>query len=116
MTEEAFKAYLEQRFENQCAYYDARAALNRSRYHQFQSVTIVCCALAPLVAAFPESAPASPLPKLLMAALATIAGVCTALEKLMKCQENWVNYRSMRELLRRERSLFDAGADAYAPV
>ena len=44
MTEEAFKEYLEHRFEGQCDYYSRHAALNRKRYLTVQTITIVACA------------------------------------------------------------------------
>ncbi|MFO1459324.1 MAG: DUF4231 domain-containing protein [Verrucomicrobiota bacterium] len=122
MTEEAFAEYLKHRFDDQCDYYSRQAAKNRSRYLSVQTVTIVACALSPLIAMMPESGGAAgsasifPSPKILMALLAAVAGVCTALEKLMKFQDNWVSYREIREALRRERALFDTGVEDYAAL
>lgn len=122
MTEEAFAEYLKHRFDDQCDYYSRQAGLNRSRYLAVQTVTIVSCALSPLIAMMPDTAGAVgvgsvlPGPKILMAILAAVAGVCTALEKLMKFQDNWVGYREIREALRRERALFDTGVEDYAAL
>ena len=122
MTEEAFKEYLEHRFEDQCDYYSRHAALNRKRYLTVQTITIMACALSPLIAMMPDGTGSTgvaallPGPKILMAILAAVAGVCTALEKLMKFQENWVNYREIREALRREQALFQTGVEEYASL
>ncbi|MDH3231447.1 MAG: DUF4231 domain-containing protein [Alphaproteobacteria bacterium] len=113
MDNEAFSKYLTGRYEDQVGWYDAKAARNQTIYRWMQWSLIGLAAITPILIEFK--------PPLLVAGwvqLATltsaIVAILTAGLKTFKYQENWINYRTTCETLRKEKYYYDAGLGEYA--
>ena len=72
MTEEAFNAYLADRFDKQGEYYSRESRKNQRRFQVSQVTIIACTAATPLLALLPEPADSHPW-KITMAVVAAIA-------------------------------------------
>jgi hypothetical protein len=108
METEAFQKYLKDRYEDQINWYDKKSAWNQKLYRYFQWSVIILAAVTPvLVAAGFEAAR---WPAVIIAALVAIG---TSILKTFKYQENWINYRTTCETLRKEIHFYNAGVGDY---
>ncbi|MHC4753400.1 MAG: DUF4231 domain-containing protein [Planctomycetota bacterium] len=94
METEDFQKYLKERYEDQINWYDKKSAWNQKLYPVL--VAIEC-----------ES---TRWPAVIIAALVAIG---TSILKTFKYQENWINYRTTCETLRKEIHFFRAGVGDY---
>ena len=113
MDQEMFSTYLKDRYQDQVQWYDAKASQNQKTYRRFQwaliGLSTVTPALVGLQAEF-VIAGVSHSPAIYTS---VAVAVLTASLKTFKFQENWINYRTTCETLRKERHLFDAGLQGY---
>ena len=108
MDAQDFEGYLQDRYEYQINCYDKKAVWNQKKYLLFQWPVIVLSTITPvLVAVAPE---ATRWPAVVIAALVAIG--TTAL-KTFKYQENWINYRTTCETLKKEISFYKVGLGDY---
>jgi len=108
METEEFQNYLKDRYEDQINWYDRKSARNQKVYRDLQLSVVVLSAITPvLVAIVPE---ATRWPAVFIAALVAIG---TTMLKTFKYQENWINYRTTCETLRKEIHFYKAGVDGY---
>lgn len=108
METEEFQNYLMDRYEDQINWYDRKSARNQKVYRDLQLSVIVLSAITPvLVAIVPE---ATRWPAVFIAALVAIG---TTMLKTFKYQENWINYRTTCETLRKEIHFYKAGVADY---
>ena len=109
MEKQKFEQYLTDRYENQLKWYDNQSLQNKRWYQRLQWPTIVLSALVPaLVVAHSDRL------KWITAILAIGLAIATTGLKTFKYQENWVNYRTIAEALKKEKHYYDAGALEYA--
>jgi len=109
METEDFQKYLEERYEDQINWYDKKSAWNQKLYQYFQWSVIILAAITPvLVAIAPE---VTRWPAVIIAALVAIG---TTSLKTFKYQENWINYRTTCETLRKEKYFYKAGLGDYS--
>lgn len=111
MNTEDFKKYLKERYEDQINWYDKKSIWNQKKYLRFQWTVIVLSAITPvLVAIVPE---ATRWPAVVISALVAIG---TTSLKTFKYQENWINYRTTCETLRKEIYFYTAGVGEYKDI
>jgi glucan phosphoethanolaminetransferase (alkaline phosphatase superfamily) len=110
MSPEKFRDYLDKRFLDQLNWYDAKAARCKKQYTLLQWGLIVLAAVTPVLIAVDQNAYLS---KWLPLITGSLVAVLSAAMKTFSFQENWINYRSTAEALKREYHLYQAGAGAY---
>ena len=109
MDADAFAEYLKNRYEDQITWYSDRASLNKRLYQCFQWGVIILSATVPvLVASIPKSA------EWITITVSIGLAIGTAALKTFKFQENWINYRTVSETLKKEKHFLDARLDDYA--
>ena len=109
MGEEEFENYLRERYEPEINWYDNRAFRNKRYYHWFQWAAIVISASVPvLVVSMPDNL------KWITAILSILLAIATTALKTFKFQENWINYRTIAETLKKEKHYYDVEAIEYA--
>ncbi|MDH3890443.1 MAG: DUF4231 domain-containing protein [candidate division Zixibacteria bacterium] len=115
MDKDSFKKYLDERYYDQLNWYDNKAAANQKCYRRFQWMLIVLSALTPVLILVEQG---SILPKMWWLPLLTsvVVAVATSALKVFKYQENWINYRTTCETMRKEIHYYEAGAEAYGEV
>jgi hypothetical protein len=112
MNDESFKKYLTDRYKDQVSWYDRKAVHNQKKYRWMQWWLIVLAALTPILIELN-------LPKLfgssgdLATITAAVVAILTAGLKTFKYQENWINYRTTCETLRKEEHYYAAGIGEY---
>ena len=113
METEVFESYLKDRYDDQINWYDAKAAGNQSTYRRMQWTLIALAAVSPILIELPLEDVAEPLSHLPTLTAAVVA-ILTAGMKTFKYQENWINYRTTCETLRKEKHFYDADVGDYA--
>ena len=103
-----FDKYLEDRYRDQIDWYDREAIKNQGRYRIFQKAVIVLSAITPVLIATGFDQARWP-----AVAISAIVAILTSMLKAFKYQENWIDYRTTCETLRKEIHFYRARADAY---
>ena len=109
MDSQEFERYLKERYFPQIDWYDKKAKQNRRIYIVFQWILIILSAATPIIIALDL---AKPIPIIISA----IVAILTTGIKTFKFQENWINYRTTCETLKKEIHFYKAGVDDYASV
>ena len=108
MKESDFNNYLKDRYKDQINWYSNSAAKNKRFYTFFQWGVIVLSASLPvLIASVPEPW------QWAAVILSILLAIGTAGLKTFKFQENWINYRTISETLKKEKHFYDADLDDY---
>lgn len=111
MDKAEFKNYVNTRYEEQIAWYDRRAVLYHNVYIVVQWKLIILSALTPIIIILGEG-----WTKWLAVGVAVLVAISTAALKIFKYQENWINYRTTCETLRKEIHFYNAGIQGYDNV
>lgn len=113
MENKHFSEYIKDRYLGQIDWYDRKAQANQKIYRRLQWTLIILAALTPALIELD-------LDDLLyegfghLATLTSIVvAILTAGLKTFKYQENWINYRTTCETLRREKYFYDARVGDY---
>ena len=108
METEDFQKYLKERYEPQIDWYDKKSIWNQKVYRHIQLSVIILAAITPVLVAI--NAEVVRWPAVFIAALVAIG---TSILKTFKYQENWINYRTTCETLRKEIHFYRAGLGDY---
>jgi hypothetical protein len=95
------------RLEDQLEWFGRKAVVNERRYRQIKVLQLLAAAAVPVAAAVSAA-------HWLIAALGGVILVLEGLQQLGQYHDTWINYRGTCERLKREESLFLAGAGPYA--
>ena len=114
------KEYIEQRLEDQIAYYDRASMRSQCKYKYLKITEIMCAACVPVGIGLAELVGQTPfwpaffrgLAALLGASVAIVSGVMA----VCKFQENWLAYRTTCEMLRHEKYFYETGCGHYKGV
>ena len=103
-----FSHFIEDRYEKEPDWYDQKAVHNKRIHGLPQVVVIVSSAVTPALILMDES-------NLRMLAVFTsvIIAISTSAIKTSRFHENWLDYRTTAETMRREHSLYNTGAGDY---
>ncbi len=111
MDKQAFKEYIEGRYNDQIDWYSNRVSKNKQLYVIFQWGVIVFSASLPvLIASVPNKW------QWCTVFISIVLAIGTAALKVFKFQENWINYRTVSETLKKEKYYYDADLNDYADV
>ena len=103
--------YVQRRLEEQRQWHAREAARNKRRFYAAEIATLLAGASIPVVNVWvvdPVTA------RVLSALLGAVVVVAAGLARLMKFQENWLQYRAVAEALGREREFYAEKAGDYA--
>jgi hypothetical protein len=103
-----FNEYYNKRYTSEVNWYDEKSISAKKWYYSLQISIIVIASLTPIFA-FSGS-------KWLTTFASIIVAVSTGIIKFMKVEENWINYRGVCELLKKESSYFKAGINEYSQL
>jgi hypothetical protein len=102
--------YIEQRLDDQQKWYSAKAAWNQHWYKRLRVLEIVIAAGIPFFTSLIKDV--QPM-TYVVSGLAFIIAAISGLIAMQKFQENWTDYRSAAETLKREKFLFLTGTAPY---
>lgn len=111
MTNDEMKAYLSERYCKEIQFYDNRAIKYKKYYHYFQWVVIILLPIVPVLVSTLENDY-----KIITIIVSIILAICTTSLKTFKYQENWLNYRTIAETMKKEKYYFDANIGEYSNV
>jgi hypothetical protein len=95
------------RLEDQREWFGRKAVANERRYRQIKVLQLFAAASVPVAAAVSAA-------NWIIAALGGLILVLEGLQQLGQYHDTWINYRGTCERLKREKSLFLAGAAPYS--
>jgi hypothetical protein len=103
--------YLSDRLEDQIKWYDAKSQWNQLWYKRLRLVEFVFASLIPFLVTQIKT-DASPL-TLVVGSMGVCIAVISSLVSLYKFQENWIEYRTTAEALKREKYLYLTQSHPY---
>lgn len=108
MNKEEFERYRKDRYEKQVAWYDSKANWNHNAHQVFQWMTIILASVTPILIVVGGG-----WIKWLAVGVAVLVAVSTGALRAFKYQENWINYRTTCETLKKEIYFFEGGIQGY---
>ncbi len=108
MKKDDFDRFLKERYYKETSWYDSKANFNHKMYNIFQWTAIVLSALAPVLFALNQ-----PWSWWLAIVVAIGVAISTSSLKAFKYQENWLNFRTTCETLRKEIYFYEANLRGY---
>ena len=105
-----FEKYLEERYYPQIKWYDIKAISNQKIYKIIQWIVIILAAITPVLVAIVNLEAWIRWAAVVISALVAIG---TSVLKTFKYQENWINYRTTCETLRKEIHYYNARINDY---
>ena len=108
MEDAVFEDFVETRYQEEIAYYDGNAKWNQRLYRVFQSYAMLAAVAIPVLLSIDDF-------RLIIVSglAASVAGV-EAITALFRFHENWVNYRTTAETLKKEIHFYRARVGEYA--
>ena len=107
--------YVKQRLDNQITWYDSKSSGNQRTYRRLRGIEIGAAAAIPLVAAAQSFVQVpTAVATILMAFLGSIVTVCTGFLALGNYHENWIEYRTTCETLKKEKFMYLTRSDLYS--
>ncbi len=104
--------FIKDRLEDQINWYDKKSQWNQKWYKRLRIIEIVAAASIPLAAGF--ITPSLDVLKVLAGFLGLIVAVIAGVITLYQFQENWIEYRTTSEMLRREKYFFLTKTNLYS--
>jgi len=108
MDKENFNKYLEERYNNQVKWYDEKSKLNQKIYKLLQLIIIILTAITPILILQREY-----YINIIAAVLAIIVAISAGSQKAFNYQENWINYRTTCEVLKKEYFFYTNKVQGY---
>lgn len=108
-----FDAYVAGRYQDQIQWYNRRSLHNQRCYRTYQWILTIFSALTPVLLAI-DFCLDNPPWKWTTLVSAIIVGVSSSVLKIFKYQENWIDYRTTCETIKKEIHYYHARAQEYA--
>lgn len=102
--------YINERLSPQMEYYRAKCKKLRREYNVCSIIVIVVNAAIPVISMWAETCTVT---KYIIAVASATATVLSSILLLRKTKEQWIEYRSTYEKLKREKVLYESGAGYY---
>jgi hypothetical protein len=109
MNSQDFEKYLKERYYPQIDWYDKKAVQNKHKYTMLQWGLIILSAITPIIIALDL---VKPIPII----ISSFVAILTTGIKTFKFQENWINYRTTCETLKKEIHFYSTGIDDYTNI
>lgn len=114
MEPQQFKKYLDERYKNQVDWYDKKSMINQKKYNYIQFFLIIFSSLTPILIVIDFCQPINAYIKWSPVFTSVIVAILTSVLKCFKYQENWINYRSTCETLKKEYYYYEAAINQYS--
>ncbi len=108
-----FANYVKSRYLEQINWYARKARENQKKYYVLQWSLIILAATTPVLIEFGQSGLVGKGFGHLATLTSVIVAILTAALKTFKYQENWINYRTTCETLKKEKYFYDAKIGDY---
>ena len=116
MNDNEFEQYYNERYVSQLNWYEKKSVSNKKLYRYLYLSLIIFSALTPLLIAFDFIFQEfDTFQWISIFTSVTIAVIASSL-RIFKFQENWINYRTTAELLKKEQHFYRANTSGYDKV
>jgi hypothetical protein len=106
--------YIETRLCDQIEWYDRKSLENQKKFKIYRTAEIIAAALIPFLSGISINMPKlSLIGTIIVGILGTAVTIIASILGLGKHQENWAEYRTTCESLKKERFLFQTGVEPY---
>ncbi len=112
MDQHSFKKYLKDRYEKQVKWYSQKSSENKKWCLGLNTYTIVVSIVVPIATLTLDTSQL--IIKFLIAVLSSTVAIATGVNSLLKFHDNWINYRTTSETLKKEKSFYQGGVGEYA--
>ena len=110
MEDAEFEKYLEERYYPQIKWYDKKSISNQNIYKIIQWIVIILAAVTPVLVAIVD---VEAWLRWVAVVISALVAIGTSVLKTFKYQENWINYRTTCETLRKEIHYYNASINDY---
>lgn len=106
--------YISERLQNQIDWYDNKSIENQKMFKRLRKIEIIVAAFIPFLSGITASIDSySFIFLIIIGILGIIITAIAGLVSLQKYQENWIEYRTICETLKKEKFSFQAGINQY---
>lgn len=116
MDQDKFRKYLEDRYYSQIDWYDKKSLKNKKLYEILQLGLLIFSALTPVFIAIEMHPSTNSWLKWVPIFTSVFVAILASVIKTFKFQENWLNYRTICETLKKELYFFEADIGDYKDV
>jgi hypothetical protein len=113
LDKDTFEEYLENRYRDQVTWYDKKSVFNEKCFRRIQWGTIILSAVTPVSIAITFGT-SNDYAKWIPIITSFLVAVFASSQKAFKFEENWINYRTTCETLKKEIHLYEAGVGEYS--
>ena len=106
-----FEDYLTNRYQQQIDWYDSKSSSNQRTYKFFQVLVIVLSFSTPVIIALSYDSS-----KIIAIVISFLVAILSSVTATFKFYENWINYRTTCESLRKEKYYYDFGIGPYKGI
>lgn len=114
MTSSDFKQYLEKRYRNQLGWYSHKASVNKRCYHRYQVSIALLAAITTITIALGMYDGDSIAWRVVSLSASAAVAALTALQRVFRFHENWIEYRTTAEDLKKEQYYHSFRCGDYA--
>lgn len=108
------KQYMTEWVDNQIAWYDKESTSNQNWYKSIRTIVIIISVLIPLFAGFLNEN--TLWMKFAIGAAGALVAILESILTLRKYKDNWIQYRSVNESLKREKRFYQTHSGRYENV
>ena len=109
------ESYIAERFNDAISWYDKKAVETKSRYQNMRALTVVGGALVPVLVNLGVGDLAIPM-RIITTIISIVVVILVSLEGVFHYREQWVNYRSTEQFMRKEYFLFASREGPYVDM
>lgn len=115
MDTDKFNKYIAERYNPQIGWYDRKSMYNQKLYKRLQFLLIVFSSLTPILIIIEKLEQLQAISWLywVPTSTAVMVAILASVIKTYRFQENWINYRTTCETLRKEYYYYEANLDEY---
>jgi Protein of unknown function (DUF4231) len=103
--------YMLERVDDQISWYDGKSGNNKCSFALIRIIEICAAATIPFLSGIANNDDRSIL--ICIGVLGIVVTICAATSSLLKFQENWIEYRTTAESLKKEKFLYATGINPY---
>ena len=113
MDKATFDKYVSDRYFGEIAWYDAKSIRNQIWYRTLQWGLILLSASTPVLIALAQKTNSVPWLNMVPLMTSVVVAILATSLKTFKFEENWINYRTICETLKKEIHFYRAGIGEY---
>lgn len=107
-----FNKYLSERYEKEIKWYNDKSESNQLWHRVLNVYVVVASVTVPVLLSILDTSQSWV--KIIISITSASIAITSGINNLFKFQENWINYRTTCETLKKEKSYYLGGVDDYA--